>query len=216
MAVRLPNGSIISIASSYSAALDMTALSNADPAVATLENGHGVTSGQELEVTSGWSKINGRIARAGTISTDDVPLLGINTSDTDKFPPSGGGGSVRVIQSWQQILQVLDINTSGGEQQFTNYSFLEDDTERQIPTQRSPQSITINIADDPTLAHYAVLEAADEDRIPRALKLQLPSGSVIYYNAYVTMNKTPTLVKNEVMALQVTLSQVADPTRYVS
>ncbi|AKJ28841.1 phage tail protein [Caldimonas brevitalea] len=214
MAVSLPNGATVSIASTYATLKNMTAITNAAQAVATLEASHGVAVSDILEVSSGWSKLNNRIVRASAVATNDVTFEGINTTSTSRYPAGSGTGSVRKITAWTQITQVLDSSTSGGEQQFTSYSFLEDDTERQIPTVKSAQSITFNVADDSTRPHYTVLVTADEDRIPRAIRVVLPTGAVLYYNAYVTFNKTPTLTKNEVMANQVTLSLVADPTRY--
>jgi hypothetical protein len=216
MSVSLPNGATVAIASTYGTSKVMSALTNATEAVATLEASHGITENALIELTSGWSRLTGRIVRADSVSTNDVTLEDINTSSTVRFPAGSGVGSVRAISAFTQISQVLDVATAGGEQQFTNYSFLEDDTERQIPTQKSAQSMTLTIADDATLAHYAVLAAADEDRLPRAIKITLPNGSILLYNGYVTLNKTPTLTKNEVMGLQVTLSLVAEVTRYAS
>lgn len=216
MSVSLPNGSIISIASTYATAATMSVLSNASEAVATLSASHGVVENDILEITSGWSKLNGRIVRADSVATNDVTLEDINTSSTSRYPAGSGTGTVREITAWTQVSQVLESTSAGGEQQFTNYQFLEDDTERQIPTNKSAQSITLRVADDPTLAHYAILSAADEDRLPRAIRVQLPAGGVIYMNGYVTFNKTPTLTINEVMACQVTISLVAEPTRYAA
>ena len=91
-----------------------------------------------------------------------------------------------------------------------------DDVEHQIPTVKSPVVFKFKIADDASLAHYSVLDAADTGRLPQAVRLLLPSGSVIYWNAYVTLSRTPTLTKNEVMGLEVTMSLVSEPTRYAS
>lgn len=214
--VSLPNGAVISIASAYAAVRQMTAISNATEAVATLEASHGVVENDILEVTSGWSALNSRIVRADSVATNDVTFEDINTSSTSKFPAGAGVGSVREISTWQQISQVLEASSEGGEQQFATYQFLEGDKERQIPTFKNAESITLQIADDQAQAHYAILDAADADKLPRAIRIVLPSGAVLYYNCYVTFNKTPTLTKNEVMALTVTLSLVADPTRYAS
>lgn len=214
MAVRLPNGATIAIVSTYGASAAMSALSNASPPHATLGGGHGVTAGEFLEVTSGWAKLNARIVEAGTVATNDVILLGIDTTDTTKFPASGGVGSVRAITAWQQITQVLDLTTSGGDQQFTTYEFLESDDQFQIPTVRAPQSLQLSIGDDTSLPHYALISAASEDRLPRALKVTLPGGSIITYNAYITLNPTPSLTKGNIMALTVTASLLALPVRY--
>ena len=216
MAVNLPNGSTISIASSYGVVKSMSALTNANPGVATLEASHDVIVNDILEVTSGWSKLTGRIARASAVATNDIDLEGLDTTDTSKYPAGSGIGSVREIAGWTQISQVVEFASQGGDQQFATYSFLEDDTERQVPTIKSAQSFTLSLGDDQTLAWYAILAAADEDRLPRAISIQLPSGAIIYYNAYVTLNQTPSLTKNEIMALSATFSFVANPTRYAS
>lgn len=216
MSVKLPNGTIISIASAYGTSKTMSALTNATEAVGTLEASHGVLVGDVFEVTSGWSRLSGRIVRAKTVATNDVTFESINTSNATLFPAGSGIGSVREISTWIQVTQVLEFQKQGGEQQFANYSFLEDDTERQLPTQKSAESFTVSLGDDQTLPWYSVLDAADQDRLPRALRFQLPNGSVIYANAYATLNRTPTMTKNEVMALAATFSLVAAVTRYAS
>lgn len=216
MAVRLPDGTTIAIASSYGPTKTIEAITNADPAVATLGSSHAVLTGDVLEVTSGWPKLNGRIVKAGTVAGNDVPLLGINTSSTARYPIGAGTGSIREIASWQTISQIVESSSQGGDQQFVNYSFLDSDDEFQIPSTRTPQSLQFRIADDDTLPHYTILQEANEDRQPRALRATLPNGAVIFYNAYITLNETPTLTKGQIMTVQVTASLLALPTRYAA
>lgn len=214
MAISLPNGATVSIAATYGTVKAITAITNATQAVATLEATHAIVVNDVMEVTSGWSRLNGRIVRASALATNDVTLEKINTTSTTRFPLGSGTGSVREILTWQQIIQVLETSSAGGDQQFATYSFLEDSTDRQLPTNKSAQSLTLQIGDDATLPHYAVLDAADDDRLPRAIRIQLPNGGILFYNCIVSLNKTPTLTKNQVMSLAVTLSLQADPTRY--
>lgn len=214
MSVKLPNGATLAIVSTYGASATMSAVTNANPGHATLGGGHGITTGEFMEITSGWPKLNGRIVQAGTVATNDVPLLSIDTTDTTKYPAGGGVGSVRGISAWQTITQILNLSTSGGDQQFATYEFLDSDDQFQIPTVRSPRSLTLQIADDTSQPHYSIILAANDDRQPRALKLTLPGGSVITYNAYITLDPTPTLTKGNVMALNVTASLLAAPVRY--
>jgi hypothetical protein len=216
MSVSLPNGALVHIASGYGTVRSMTAVSNANPGVATLEASHGVSTGDYMEVTSGWSRLTNKIVRAGTVATNDVPLLGINTTSTTIYPAGGGVGSVREISGWTQLQQVLTSTSSGGEQQFTNYQFLEADAETRIPTTKSAAGLELSIADDPTLAGYILASEANDDRLPRAVRITLPSGAVILYNAYISLNKTPSLTVNEIMAVQVTLSLLSEPNRYAS
>jgi hypothetical protein len=216
MAFSLPNGATISMGSSYGSTKALSAFSNANPGVATLEASHGIIVGDIFEVTSGWSRANGNVYRASALSTNDVTVEGLNTSSTTLFPAGSGTGTVREVTAWTQITQVLDLTTSGGEQQFATYSPLEDDAEHQIPTVKSPIVIKMKIGDDATLPHYAVLATADADRQQRVIRILLPSGSPIYFSAYVTLQKTPTLTKNEVMGLEVTLSLINQVTRYAA
>lgn len=214
MAISLPNGALVAIASGYGASKTMSAITNANPGVATLEASHGITTGDFFEVTSGWSRLTDKIVKAGTVSTNDVPLAGIDTSLTSIYPSGGGVGTVREITGWTQLSQILNSSSSGGEQQFLEYQLLEADAQKRIPTYKSAAGLTFSIADDPTLAGYILASTANDDRLPRAVKITLPSGSVILYNAYISLNKTPSLTVNEIMACEVTLSLLAEPVRY--
>ena len=214
MAISLPNGALVAIASGYGAGKTMSAITNANPGVATLEASHGISTGDFFEVTSGWSRLTDKIIKAGTVSTNDVQLLGIDTSLTSIYPAAGGAGSIREITGWTQLSQILSSSSSGGEQQFLEYQLLESDAQKRIPTFKSAAGLSFSIADDPTLAGYILASAANDDRLPRAVKITLPSGSVILYNAYISLNKTPSLTVNEIMACEVTLSLKAEPVRY--
>lgn len=216
MSVSLPNGSIVAIASGYAASRVMSAVSNANPGEATLESSHGVLAGDYLEVTSGWSRLNNRIVRAGTVDTNDVLLAGIDTTSTVRFPIGGGVGSVREVTGWTQLAQITGSTSEGGEQQFTTYQFLEADSENRIPTTKSASGITFTIADDPSLPGYILAQAANEDRLPRAIRVTLSNGSVLLYNAYISLSDIPSLTVNEIMTVQATLSLLASPVRYAS
>lgn len=216
MAISLPNGAIIAIASGYGVAKTMSALTNANPGVATLEASHGVVEGDFIEVTSGWSRLTEKIVRAGAVSTNDVGLEGYDTSLTSIYPAGTGTGTVREITGWTQLSQILSSSSSGGEQQFLEYQLLEADAQKRIPTTKSAAGLTFSIADDPTLAGYILASTANDDRLARAIRITLPSGAIILYNAYISLNKTPSLTVNEIMACEVTLSLLNEPVRYAS
>lgn len=216
IAVKLPNGVILALATAYAAADTVTAVTNANPGVATTSGSHGVSDGDFLEVTSGWALLNNRIVRADNASGSSVDYEGINTASTVRYPAGSGTGSFRAITTWTQVAQILDLSSSGGEMQFTTYSFLEQDFETQMPTQSSPQSLTFSVADDASLAGYIALKNAADSRALTGLKCTLPDGSLILYNGYVSFNETPSMTKNQVMACQATFSLQGKPVRYAS
>lgn len=216
MSKTLATRSLFHIAKTYASSVTMSAITNAAEAVATLSPGHGVTVGDYLEVTSGWGHLNGRIVRVKTVATNDVTLEGMNTSSTSKFPSGTGIGSVRRITAWDQISQVKDVSPSGGEQQFADATSIEDDVEVKIPTIKSARTMTLEVWDDPTLAWYATVSAADEAVVPTGLKILLANGSVIVANAYWSLMREPAIRKNEVLATSISLSYAAQSMRYAS
>ena len=216
MAVKLPNGVILSLATAYGASRTVTAVTNANPAVATTSAAHGITNGTFIEVVSGWNEINNSIVRVSGASGSVLAYEGVNATNTALYPAGSGGGSIRDITTWTQIQQIVGATTSGGEMQFTTFSFLEQNFESQLPTQASAQSIAIEIADDPALAGYIALRNASRSRALTAMRAALPDGSVILYNGYVSLNETPTFNKGEIMTVTATFSLQGQPVRYAS
>ena len=214
MAISLPNGAIVAIASSYAAGNTITALSNANPAIATATNT--LDAGDFVEITSGWSRLTNKVVRvpAAGLTSSAFGLEGYDTTLTTIYPAGSGAGSYRKIDGWTQISQVLNSSSSGGEQQFLEYQLLEADSQKRIPTFKSAAGLTLSIADDPSLAGYIACSVANDDRAQRAVRITLPNGSILLYNAFVSLNKTPSLTVNEVMACEVTLSLLAEPVRY--
>ncbi|QNN56497.1 phage tail protein [Diaphorobacter ruginosibacter] len=213
MAIRLPDGATIAIATVYGTAKAVSTITNAAPGVLT-SAAHGLQNGTFFELKSGWQKISERIWKAANIAANTIEVAGSDTTDTNRFPTGASLGLLREIITWVPIPQVLSIETQGGEQQFWSGSFLEDDFDRQLPTTSSAQSITLGIGDDPTLPGYQALKAAGEKREVRALRVNLPDGSVILYNGYVSFNETPTLTKGQVMQVNATFSLQGRPVRY--
>ncbi|MBO9717524.1 MAG: phage tail protein [Pseudoxanthomonas sp.] len=215
MSVSLPNGSTVAIASGYGSAKTISAISNANPGVAS-STAHGFTDGDYIDVVSGWARLTDRIVRVDDSVTDAFDLEGIDTSSTSLFPTGGGAGTCRKITGWTQLAQILDSGSEGGEQQFWTGQFLESDRQIRIPTTKSAAGINFQIADDPSLPGYQLAKQANDDREPRAVLVTLSNGQKLLYKAYISLGLIPTMNVNEAMTLQVTLSLMGDPVRYAS
>lgn len=215
MAVSLPNGSIISIGSAVGTAKATTILTNASTCVVTSST-HGYTSGDIVIVVSGWSRINGKAFRVDNETTDTFELEGLDTSNTTIYPPGSGLGTVQEVTTFTQCSQVLSSSSTGGEQRFLTYQFLEADNEVEIPTIKSGGGINFEVGDDPTLAGYIAMSAANDDRVARCIRVVLPNSSKLYYVGYVSINKTPTLEVNTLMRVAATVRFLNEPVRYQS
>jgi len=214
MAKTLATRTSFSIAKTYGASVTMSAISNAAEAVATLAGGHSVVVGDYLEITSGWARLNGRIARVKTVATNDITLEGLNTSSTSKYPATTGTGSIRRITAWDQLSQIKSVSSSGGDQQFADATSLDDDVQIQVPTIKSARTMTLEVFDDPTLTWYATVMAADESTVPTGLLIQPPNGSKIVANAYWSLMKEPNITNNEIMTGTISLNFSAPSLRY--
>lgn len=215
MAARLPDGAIVTLGTAFGASKQITGITNASPGVAT-SNAHGFNNNDLLVITSGWSNLNNRVVRAAGIAANSFNLDGIDTTLVNLYPAGSGAGSAAAVTAWTQISQITGFQTSGGDQQFTSLSFLEQNFETQLPTVISAMSINIEIADDPSLPGYQALKAASDARAIRPLRLSLPDGSFILYYGLVSFNETPTLDKGQVMKVKATFSLQGKPVRYVA
>lgn len=213
MAFQLPNGSTFDFAETYGAPVTITAISNASPAVATA-TGHGFAEGDIIVVTSGWVRLTGRAFRVGAVTTDTFELEGTNTVSVKNYPAGTSAGTASEVTKWVNIPQITEVASSGGEQQFYQFGFLEEDEDRQIPTTKSPSVLTLTVADDPDQPFVPVVELADELKEQRIQRLNLVNGDTILYNSIASITNTPSLTRNQLMVRTITLAQQGRVTRY--
>ena len=213
MAVKLPNGATVHIATALAAEKKVTVATNAAECVLTVA-GHGFANGDLVLFKSGWGKLNERVFQIGDVKTDTFKLTGIDTSNADGFPAGSGIGAVQKITDWVQVSQIVDFSTSGGEQQYVDFGFLEDDFDQQIPSTKSAMSMSIKIADDTSLPGYKAAAKCSDKGGKWPLKVVLKGGGLICYNGYPSMNKTPELVRNQVMAVTLSYAISGEVNRY--
>jgi hypothetical protein len=216
MSITLATGTVCAIASTYGASANMTAITNAAEAVATLAVGHGVTQGDYLEVTSGWDRLNARIVRAKTVSTNDVTFEGINTTSTTNYPAGSGTGTIRRITAWTNISQVQSgISVSGGDINFADITTIIDTVQKQIPTTRSPISVTLPLYDDPSLSWYATVQTASDSAVATGFRMSFPNSSKLVANAYWSLQTVPT-IEDSTLRSKIDVAFAAPPVRYAT
>lgn len=216
MAAVVADGTIVAIASTYGVAKTMSAVTNANPAVATLEASHGIIVGDIMEMSSGWPDLDDKILRCSVLSTNDVTLEGFSTSNTTKYPTGSGTGTVREITAFTNLAQILTIATEGGEPRYLDYQFLNELQQRRIPLSKSPLNLTLTLADDITLAQQATIRAAEDGGVPVAMRLTLPNGSKVFLNGYWTMSNLPGFSSGQINTRTVGFALTSLPTEYAT
>ena len=217
MAITLTTGSSLSVAKTYAASIAFTTITNAVDAVITTASAHSIAVGDYVEVTSGWGRLDKRIARAKTGTTGSTLVLeNINTVDTSKYPAGTGGGSVRRITAWTALSQIKDINASGGTQNFADITDISSVVQMQVPTTRAAVNVSITVFDDPSLAWYADVVTADEAKTPYGFLITPANSKPMVANAYWSLMRVPTMAINAAMETKIDLTYAAEPVRYSS
>ncbi|ULJ67906.1 phage tail protein [Wielerella bovis] len=212
MSVNLPNGSKVFIGE-FDVEKVVTAASNASECVLSVAS-HGVKVGEWVLFKSGWGLLNDLVLQVGAVDTNTITLKGVDTSNLTLFPKGGGVGSILRVKTWTQLTQILEWQTSGGEQQYYDFGFLEEEKDRKIPTTRAATSIAISVADDPNLPGYKAAVKVSDSGNEAPLRLDLKNGGVISYYGYLSVNKTPSLTRNEIMKTSMDFALSTNPVRY--
>lgn len=215
MAVSVPNNSSFSVAATYAAEIAVTAASNASECVLTTAN-NTYAVGDILEFKSGWTRANLRLFRVKTAAATSVTLEGFDTTSTKIYQAGAGAGSVRKIMTWTGIPFMKSFEFSGGDPKYSTEEFLDYPDEIQLPNGFGAASVAMTIADDPSLPHNAVLQAATDAQAVTAFRVVLPSGAPMFYNGYVGYNPSPTMTKGQGMVVKCGLALQSRFNRYAS
>ncbi|VFR31891.1 phage-related conserved hypothetical protein [plant metagenome] len=216
MSAIFPNGTVFSVSTAFAAAIDVTAISNASPAVASAATAP--AEGAIVAVSSGWTELNERIVRVANAETGSFTLDGVDTSSEARYPAGQGAGSVKAVSAWVDLSQVTAIEKTGGEQQFYQWRYVEDRSgrQRQRPTFKNAKTITITLDYDPALAWYDALRDADALKEPVVLRAKLPNGDELYYLVYPSFDADPSMTLDTNMQNTATFSMTSEFTRYVA
>lgn len=215
MAFTVPDGTIIQVSSTFASAITTTAVTNANPAVATAA-AHGLSNGDELLVLSGWEDLNETIERAASVATNTFAIEGFNSTDTSFFPASTGVGSVQKISNWQTIQQVATMGSSGGDPAYAQADPLSSKRAKNIFTRFNPTTLNLTLYDDPNLASQQLLDTLTRSQTKVAFKFVFPGGSKNYGYGTLALNRMPNLNKGQVNTVNLAISLLNDLTRYAS
>ena len=170
MAFYFPEGTRLYFSTTLDTAKSITALTNANPAVAT-SAAHGFVDGDELLVNSGWGDIDEMVFKADQITADTFGLVDLDTTDAGFYPPGSGTGTAKKISTWVEVPQLLTLSTDGGDTRFTDVGLLSRRQDIRIPTGFNPSSMNMTLAWDPNQANFKAMLAISRTIRQAAMKI---------------------------------------------
>lgn len=215
MAYYFPEGSSQQFSNTFAAAKTITAVTNADPAVAT-STAHGYVTGDEILLTSGWEDATDTVWKVEVVDANSFKILGLDSSNSNFYPVGGGVGTAQKISGWTSIPQVLTISGSGGDARFTDVAPLAKRNAIRIPTGFNATSITLSLAHDAGNANYKTMLGISRNLSKVAFKQVISGGAVTYGYGYLNVSEMPQLNNNQVNTVQAAMTVLGRSISYES
>lgn len=203
MGFALPNGATVFVGSKLAAPVPVSAVTNAKGAVFTIPAAGTLVVGDVVFIKSGWGLIDSLVAKITAVKDSTVTIGSLNTSDVRFFPTGGGLGSLTKVSEWTQIPQITEVGASGGDQQYVQVQFLEDDRQRNLATYKAAKTQTYTFAHDSTLPVYDILIAADRAGDTLPMYMYVPKAKETrYWSGTPSFDPQPTTAVNQVETVQ--------------
>ena len=213
MAYYFPEGSQFYFTSTFASAKTVSAVTNANPAVAT-STSHGYVDDDIVLFSSGWEDATDTLYKVNQTAADTFELLGLNSTDTDYFAASAGTGSAYLASSWVSIPQVLSIATTGGDPRFTTISPLARRNAINVPTGFNAASITLTLGHDPADANYLTMIDLSRTLTKVGFKVALGGGGTMYGYGYISVSEIPSLTVGQPNQVQASFALLGKPISY--
>lgn len=205
MAYYFPEGSSQQFSSTFASAKTVSAVTNANPAVAT-STAHSYATNDEILFTSGWEDATDTVYKIEVVDANSFKILGLDTSNTSFYPSGSGTGTAQKISGWTAIPQVLTISSSGGDARFTEVNPLAKRNGVKIPTGFNATSVTLTLAHDAGNANYQTMIGISRTLSKVAFKQVISGGAVTYGYGYMSASEMPKLNNNQVNTVDAALS----------
>ena len=210
-----PEGSVVSFSSTFAAAKTVSAVTNANPAVATV-TGHGYSDDDIVLFDSGWEDATDSCYKIEETDANTLNVHGLNSTNTTFMASGSGTGSMYKVSSWVTIPQILSISSSGGDARFTEIAPLAKRNTVKIPTGFNATSITLTLGHDPDDANYVSMLAIARAGTKVALKVAVGGGAVVYGYGYLMVSEMPSMSQNQVNTVQASFSLLGRAVSYAA
>lgn len=205
----------LAIGSTLGTQFTVSAITNANPAVATLSSSHGVVVNDIIVLSSGWKRLNNRVVRVSAVSTNDVTLEGIDTSSTADYPAGEGVGTGQEVTVWTPITKLRpDITTSGGGFEQLDGTEVDDVRRISIPGLAEPVSLTFPFHWPADSSWQSKVETAA--RSGSSVPYRIGIGTKRVYGAAFWGFNNSFNPQNSIAVGSIQLSTVADDTYYAT
>lgn len=206
------NDVTVAMESAIAAAKTVTAITKADPAVATCAT-HGFADGAYvLILASGMSAVDRRVFRVNNPLASTFELEGEDATGYKTFR----AGTAALLTMNATIDTITNVTRSGGDGQYEDASTIHGSNARQFPVGMSPLVYSFELMFDPANAGHIAMRKASALRARKAFEFTFQNGAKMVFAGYVTMSGAPQGAANSLAKTDVSISVEGLPTFYAS
>lgn len=210
MAAKLWSNVAIAVQSALASSVTITAVTKANPAVATAA-AHGYSNGDYLTLTiNGMSQLDGRVVRVANATTNTFECEGIDSTSFDTFT----SGSSAEITFGTTLSVIGDINVSGGDFDMIDVTTIHDNVKKLIPGAASPVQISMTANWDPSDAGLIALKSASDARALRAVRVTFSDSTKWLATGYIGCTLTPTGQAQQKVSTPIVITAYGRPSTY--
>ena len=203
----------IAMQSALAAEKTITAITKADPGVATC-TANGFTNGDYLFLeVQGMHQVNYRVVRVASVATDSFALEGIDTTDFDTFT----SGTAKKITFGTSITTATSLSASGGDFDFIDTTTIHQNSKTQMPGLPNAATYSFdNIWDVSDVGLLAMKDASDAQGV-RAFKFTFGTGGqIMVFAGYVGANLLPGGSSQALVTTSSVITMQGTPSYYAS
>lgn len=212
MATKVWSNVQVAMQSALDAAKTITAITKANPAVAT-STAHGYANGDIviLSVQGMW-QLDTRTARVANVTSNSFELEGIDSSLYDTF----SAGTAQKITFGTTFSTIGDVSTSGGDFEMIDVTTIHDNVKKSIPGSASQVEVSGNFNWDPADLGQIAMKTASDARSMRAFRITFSDGAKWYFTGYPGFTGTPTGSAQQKVTAPFKISSFGRPSFYSS
>jgi Phage tail tube protein, TTP len=185
------------------AAQVISGITKANPAVVTYVGADPV-SGTYIKITGVVGMVE-VVGGSNTLELEDIDSTAFGTFVSGNMTPIEFGVSMTTVQ---------DVNSGGGEFQFTDITTIHDALQKRIPTVSSPFTMGLGCLFKPSDAAHIELGKANRTKTTRAIRVRWATGDEAAWLAYVGASGIPTGSAQQVVKTTVSFEGQGTPNFY--
>lgn len=177
MTAEVARNSKLEVQATIDTAKTITAITKANPAVAT-STAHGFSNGDVVVIAAeGMTEIDGLVVRVANVAANTFELEGIDTTNFGTFT----SGTAKEVLTWSTVSDATQVNFGAGTAEQLEKTTLVDRTKRFEAGLPDQPNVSVNLFADPLQSAQVLVEAAGRDGTSVAFRYTRKTGKITLF-----------------------------------